>query len=1182
MKILKLYLKAFGPFSERELDLSMGQQGLHIIYGVNEAGKSSALRAIRNFLYGIPERTSDNFIHPNTRMRIGAVLGHSSGNKLAFFRRKGRKNTLRDHEDQEPVNDEILNSFLGAVDEDLFQTLFGIDHERLRRGGEEILRGGGKIGELLFSASGVADLRQRQDQLQGEIDGLFKAQGQNPPINKHLSELREARTELKRVQLSVNTWQEHEQTLHRLEQHKGELDDKLREIKRDQQRLNRIQSALPSLAKWKEQTAELKSLENTPLLPENFSDKHAATINHLRLAEQQCQNAQKTLVDLTEALQLLEVREDFLAEAETIEKVYRHLENYKKALQDCSDLETRQQIAGQEVQQILQDLGYSPSWDNIEALRIPSHKRVHIQELGDRHEGLVQRSRGAQREQERLQKSIGRNQEKLDQLGKGVDPSMLRNAVQQVQQQGDLGSHWNEQCRLLEKMKGDALVQLEQLPLWSGSLEALERLAIPSLETVERFENEFRSLEDQHAAFYRQIQEAEQAQQRLDTELLKLEQGAEIPSEAQLLAARQVRDQGWRLIIAQWQEGRFEKEETAYFLRQFPSTGVLVEAYRLSVEQADDLADRLRREADRAVQRACFQNDRAMQIKRHKDLLIQQENLEKEQEQWRIEWEKQWVSNGIAPLSPREMRPWLHRQAVLAQEFAAIRSRQSAVSQLQEQIEKAWESLSSVLIAVDAAPAQRNESLHELLLRSQDQLEEMQTRQSRYEQWMELAEESNSELQEAKREYQKAEQELSAWEQAWGEAMQVLSLEADASPGQASTVLTLLTDLFHKQREAKDHQARIKGIDEEVRSFQIEVTNIVQRLALDFKSRSMEEISQALYKQLSAAKESGQKRDSLRQQEEREQEKLRQAREAISQAQVELGVMCQQADCENPKMLYEAARRSSRRRTLEQNITDLEKQLLSLSGGTELKVFLATAEAENPDELTVKIEDLQQQIERLESERDEILQAIQHDSDVLGAMDGSAQAAEKAEECALLSAQLEEEIRELAVLRVASSLLQTGIERYREKNQGPILERASRLFAQLTLGSFAGLQSDFNDNGDPILVGVRPDGGHRTGVEGMSDGTCDQLYLALRIASLENWLQHRETIPFIIDDVLLNFDDGRAVAALQALVELSVHTQVIFFTHHEHLVELARRVIPEGILFPHKLGLEAEVTAVCP
>jgi uncharacterized protein YhaN len=81
-------------------------------------------------------------------------------------------------------------------------------------------------------------------------------------------------------------------------------------------------------------------------------------------------------------------------------------------------------------------------------------------------------------------------------------------------------------------------------------------------------------------------------------------------------------------------------------------------------------------------------------------------------------------------------------------------------------------------------------------------------------------------------------------------------------------------------------------------------------------------------------------------------------------------------------------------------------------------------------------------------------------------------------------------------------------------------------------------------------------------VDGLSDGTRDQLYLALRLASLERYAEHNEPLPLILDDVLIHFDDDRARAALEVLGEVAASTQILFFTHHARLVELAREAIP--------------------
>ncbi|OIP16474.1 MAG: hypothetical protein AUK51_10395 [Comamonadaceae bacterium CG2_30_59_20] len=81
----------------------------------------------------------------------------------------------------------------------------------------------------------------------------------------------------------------------------------------------------------------------------------------------------------------------------------------------------------------------------------------------------------------------------------------------------------------------------------------------------------------------------------------------------------------------------------------------------------------------------------------------------------------------------------------------------------------------------------------------------------------------------------------------------------------------------------------------------------------------------------------------------------------------------------------------------------------------------------------------------------------------------------------------------------------------------------------------------------------------------MSEGTSDQLYLALRLAALELHLQQTVALPFIADDLFINYDDGRARAGLQALAHLSESTQVIFLTHHEHLVPVAQSVFGERL-----------------
>ncbi|MCA1792266.1 MAG: hypothetical protein LC660_00005, partial [Desulfobacteraceae bacterium] len=100
----------------------------------------------------------------------------------------------------------------------------------------------------------------------------------------------------------------------------------------------------------------------------------------------------------------------------------------------------------------------------------------------------------------------------------------------------------------------------------------------------------------------------------------------------------------------------------------------------------------------------------------------------------------------------------------------------------------------------------------------------------------------------------------------------------------------------------------------------------------------------------------------------------------------------------------------------------------------------------------------------------------------------------------------------------------------------------------------------------------------RLTVDKMSAGTRDQLFLALRLATLEwgleksgDMAQKAESMPFIVDDILINFDDDRARATLAVLAHLSRKTQVILFTHHRQIVEEANRMKEREDIHVHEL-----------
>src|SRR6185436_2693065 len=143
----------------------------------------------------------------------------------------------------------------------------------------------------------------------------------------------------------------------------------------------------------------------------------------------------------------------------------------------------------------------------------------------------------------------------------------------------------------------------------------------------------------------------------------------------------------------------------------------------------------------------------------------------------------------------------------------------------------------------------------------------------------------------------------------------------------------------------------------------------------------------------------------------------------------------------------------------------------------------------------------------------------------------------------------------------------------------PLLATSSSLFARLTLGAFSGIKAGFDEKDRPSLRCVRADGATEVDVTGLSEGTRDQLYLSLRLASLLRRADVAEPMPLVLDDVLIQFDDERSRAALGVIAEVAQRMQVLFFTHHARMADLARAAVPASALTVHELASPAPVLA---
>ncbi|MFC1896412.1 ATP-binding protein, partial [Thermodesulfobacteriota bacterium] len=367
-------------------------------------------------------------------------------------------------------------------------------------------------------------------------------------------------------------------------------------------------------------------------------------------------------------------------------------------------------------------------------------------------------------------------------------------------------------------------------------------------------------------------------------------------------------------------------------------------------------------------------------------------------------------------------------------------------------------------------------------------------------------------------------------------------------------------------------QQRIDGIGGDAIEFARKVNSYAKAVAGDMVDRTAQEAAIELLNRLKRSRDALSQQQALTKQAAQEHRRFDQAQARTKEIGAKLNSMCQEAGCKDYSELPEAERRSERRRRIEADLGNLDDRLRGLSSGATVDEFVDEAMAVDPDGIANEMARLEQAIQSLNQEKSLLDRTIGKEQNELSKMDGSAKAAELEEEIQILLAGLESNVEQYARLRIAASLLSRAIEIYRDRNQGPVLSRASTLFKQITRGSFDGIRTEFGEGDRPFLVGLRQANGEIVAVEGMSDGTADQLYLSLRLAALEHYLATNEAVPFILDDIMIRFDDDRAAAALATLAQLSLRTQVILFTHHSRLVELAEKHVDSSVLITHSLG----------
>jgi len=237
-------------------------------------------------------------------------------------------------------------------------------------------------------------------------------------------------------------------------------------------------------------------------------------------------------------------------------------------------------------------------------------------------------------------------------------------------------------------------------------------------------------------------------------------------------------------------------------------------------------------------------------------------------------------------------------------------------------------------------------------------------------------------------------------------------------------------------------------------------------------------------------------------------------------------------------------------------IADFSAALLAQGDGQAEAGLREEAAGTEPDAAAARLAEIEGELAALGDRREQLSSERTTAEAAMARMRDGHDAASKAQEAEDALAEARAHAERYARLHIARILLRAGIDRFRRDEQGPLLRAAGGNFALLTGGRYSRLEVDHNAAGRAMYLAIR-DTGAECPVEALSEGTRDQLYLALRTAIVGAHVARAEPLPFVADDLLVHFDDRRAATALALLAQLGRRTQVVLFTHHDHIAKLA-------------------------
>lgn len=1156
MRFERLDILRYGALTDRSLAFRPGA-GLHVIYGPNEAGKSSALSAIGDLLFGFPRATAHySFLHDAAQLRIGAALSTRNGETLGFRRRRGSRNTLLSDDDKEtPLREDALAPFLGTLNREIFKRAFGLDTTDLRDGGKAMLQSGGEIGNLLFSAaSGLLGLTRLRQSLEDEAGGIFgPRKKQDHSFYQATDRHDQARRAEKENELKSADWKRLVAEAEQLESEIAALQSERQKTKAELERLRALKKLQPLIVDIDGELQELATFDDLAGLPADFAADLAEALHTHAVLASEVRKAEEDAERLGDEIRQIHVEPAALEAAAEITTLFAETGAYAKARRDLPAIDREVGTYDATLTQLARRLGLESAAE-LERRQPSDADLVRMRRLVEEGQGLLR----GRADLQRREAEEGERLMALDAEGDGgrlIDPKPYLDQLAALST--DLADVARGDVLLVQVERAEENLRAAALRLRPSvrDLAAILAMPLPDIAalTAQRTAIDTATLARNAAAEKATALAAEVAE--IAERLREAERDGPVVTREEITAARDRRDGR----LAALGDGRLPSVDELTLLG-----GLVVHADQLA-DTALTHADRLSRHAENrlrqnraehrlaeAQERVAAAEDGLTRARRAFSDIIEMFGL---------------PAHGLAFSDPAAAMEWRRAVDGLAKERAAIdpvRDQLAAIDLKQSRIKPALAAIADAL-GIEAARLPVG-ALSQAIGRHLDALSERWS-QSRTREGERNA--AHRRLDRLTAQAADVVSQMQTWQAAFAAAAPAIGLAAlpgdgagHASIDMAIAALEAWKSLPETLLERENRRRRVAGMRRDIRDYEEKVSAIAVAVDPSFEHVSADLAIENLHELAIAARNASQKRKILGRALADAELRLQRAREAFSEGEARLSALAQrlpdQADPET------ALGRLKDRARLGQRLRECRSRFLMQAEGrseADVRVSLASFDRIKAElDIETLIEAENGQFER----HGELVARQTQNRKEREALETGVSAEYAVFEKLSAETEAKDLARQWVVLKLAAGLLAHSMESYRERHADPVMQRAGAHFSVLTGGRFSRLVQEYDEKDDLHLLAERA-GGEKVPLDGLSEGTGDQLFLALRLAFLEDYASRNEPAPLIVDDIFQTFDDERTVSGLKALAATSGAFQTILFTHQKSVVDLARQELAAGV-----------------